>query len=150
MMTKQKLKARENSKNLPPNLKVSGFRQTTKRKQGVFEKTTGHTQLSLQCKYFWITIVYFAINICLKIHLLRTKIECLPTIIPPFYYFCRHPMPHRADTPHVWLYTVNSQSGSNLVVTTLSHFIRRTPTYKYTLLWHGFYNTLGTRVKRHR
>ena len=50
--------------------------------------------------------MYFAINICLKIHLFRTKIECLPTILPSFCYFCRHPVLHRADTPHVWLYTV--------------------------------------------
>ena len=108
-MTKQKLKARDNSRNLPSNLKVSGFRQTTKRKQGVFEKTTGHTLLSLQCKHLLITIVYFAINICLKIHLhvFRTKIEHLPTIIPSFCYFCSHPVLHRADNPHVWLYTVN-------------------------------------------
>ena len=106
-MTKRKLKARENSRNLPPNIKVSGFRQTAKRKQGVFEKTTGHTRLSLQFKYFWITILYFAINSCLKIHLFRTKIECLPSIIPSFCYFCRHPVLHRADTPHVWLYTVS-------------------------------------------
>ena len=100
-MTKQNLKARENSINLPPNLKFSGFRQTTKRKQRVF-----HTRLLLQSKLFWITILYFAINICFKIHLFRTKTECLPTIIPSFCYFCRHPVLHRADTPHVWLYTV--------------------------------------------
>ena len=105
-MTKQNLKARENSINLPPNLKFSGFRQTTKRKQGVFEKTSGHTRLLLQSKLFWITIVYFAINICFKIHLFRTKIECLLTVLPPFCYFCRHPVLHRADTPHVCLYTV--------------------------------------------
>ena len=97
----------ENSRNLPPNLKVSGFRQTAKRKQGVFEKTTVHTRLLLQSEYIWITIVYFAINICVKIHLFRREIECLPTVLPSFCYFYRHPVLHRAETPHVWLYTVH-------------------------------------------
>ena len=88
------------------NWKVSEFFKIAKRKQGVFEKSTAQTPLYLRCRYCWITLVYFATNVLLKIHLFTTNIESLLTISSFLSCICRHPVLHRADTPHVWLYTV--------------------------------------------
>ena len=41
-----------------------------------------------------------------EIHLFTTNIESLLTISSFLCCICRHPGLHRADTPHVWLYTV--------------------------------------------
>ena len=105
-MTKQYLGAGENILNLPSNWKVSKFYKTAKRKQGVFEKSTGQTPLYFRFRYCWITLVFFAPNFVGEIHLFTTNIEKLLTISSFLGCICRHPMLHRADTPHVWLYTV--------------------------------------------
>ena len=31
--------------------------------------------------------------------------------LPPFRHFCKHPLLHRADNPHVWFYLVNVPLG---------------------------------------
>ena len=90
--------------NLPSNWKVSEFYKTTKRKQGLFEKSTGQTPLNLQCRYCWITLVYFAKYLFWEIHLFTTNIECFLTISSFLGCICKHPG-YTEQTPHMCGYT---------------------------------------------